>query len=182
MRKAGDLIKGALVGLAARFDDEVVTVDQAVFQCRSHYKLFGTVATKGDHTLLTPWRLSRLVKAPERDAPVTPDQLRALHPKGNGADSKSGSAGSRFDLPAFLSWLGIQYDHDLHEGADRYKLAHCPFNPDHGKGEAAIFQQPGGRLGFKCQHASCADKTLGGRAGAGGWAARGAPRAASIWV
>ena len=139
----------------------MVTVDQAVFNAGRITKLFGTVATKGDHTPLTPWRLSRLVKAPERGAPVTPDQLRALHPKGNGADSKTGSAGSRFDLPAFLSWLGIQYDHDLHEGADRYKLAHCPFNPDHGKGEAAIFQQPGGRLGFKCQHNSCADKTWG---------------------
>lgn len=154
-----DLVKGVLAALAERFDDEVVTVDQAVFNAGRITKLFGTVANKGDHTPLTPWRLSRLVKAPERGAPVTPDQLRALHPKGNGADSKRERVGDRFDLLAFLSCLGIQYDHDLHEGADRYKLEHCPFNPDHGKGEAAIFQQPDGRLGFKCQHNSCADKT-----------------------
>lgn len=151
-----DLVKGVLAELAARFDDEVVKVDQAVSNAGRITKLFGTVANKGDHTPLTPWRLSRLVKAPERGAPVTSDQLRALHPKGS-ADGPVDLG--RFDLPVFLSWLGIQYDHDLHEGADRYKLEHCPFNPDHGKAEAAIFQQPGGRLGFKCQHNSCADKT-----------------------
>jgi hypothetical protein len=61
-------------------------------------------------------------------------------------------------LPAFLLRLGIAYDQDMHEGAARYKLEHCPFNPEHGRGEAAIFEQPGGRLGFKCQHSSCADK------------------------
>jgi hypothetical protein len=64
----------------------------------------------------------------------------------------------RFDLPAFLMRLGIAYAQDMHEGAERYKLEHCPFNPEHGKGEAAIFRQPDGRLGFKCQHESCLDK------------------------
>jgi hypothetical protein len=89
---------------------------------------------------------------------VTAGQLRALHPKGNGADPKAWSAWGHLDLPAFLVRLGIAYDQDMHEGAARYKLEHCPFNPEHGRGEAAIFEQPGGRLGFKCQHSSCADK------------------------
>jgi hypothetical protein len=40
----------------------------------------------------------------------------------------------------------------------RWKLKACPFNYEHGPGEAAVFQTPDGRLGFKCQHSSCADR------------------------
>ena len=155
-----DLVKGALAGLAARFNDDVVTVDQTVFNAGRITKLFGTVANKGDHTPLAPWRLSRLVLTPKRDAVVTVDQLRALHPDTAQPSSSFTSGGRRggFDLPDFLSRLNIPYEQDKHEGRDRYKLEHCPFNTDHGKGEAAVFRDAGGVLGFKCQHNSCADK------------------------
>jgi hypothetical protein len=98
------------------------------------------------------------VSGTDRSVTITAGQLRALHRKGNGADLKAGNAWGRFDLPAFLSRLGIAYERDVHEGADRYKLEHCPFNPEHGRGEAAVFQQPDARLGFRCQHNSCADR------------------------
>jgi hypothetical protein len=136
------LVKDALAGLAARFDDGVLTVDQAVFNAGRIVKMHGSMANKGDHTPFTPWRLSRLVSGTDREAVVTADQLRALHTKGNGADPGSGD----FDLPTFLSRLGIPYDQDTHAGADRYRLEHCPFNAEHDKDEAAIFRQPDGRL------------------------------------
>lgn len=158
-----DLVKGALAGLAARFDDDVVKLDQSVFNAGRITKLYGTVGTKGDPTPATPWRLSRLVSIPGRDDVVTEDQLRAWHPAATQTAPKTSySTDTRrddFDLPGFMSRLGIAYDQDTHEGAERLKLDHCPFNPEHGKGEAAIFRQPGGRLGFKCQHNSCADRT-----------------------
>ncbi len=160
-----DLVKGALAGLAARFDDDVVKVDQSVYNAARITKLYGTVATKGDHTPLAPWRLSRLVSTPERGAVVTVDQLRAWHPadasKQSSALATHGTDNQRnaFDLAGFMARLGIAYEQDSHEGTERYKLAQCPFNPEHGKGEAAIFRQPGGRLGFKCQHNSCAERT-----------------------
>ena len=157
-----DLVKGVLAGLAERFDDDLILVDQAVFNAARITKLYGTVANKGDHTQVTPWRLSYLKSLPKRGPVVTPEQLRALHPAKTVAQpsrtiSSTGQRGD-FDLTAFLSRLGIEYDQDAHEGATRYKLAHCPFNSEHGKGEAAIFQQSSGALGFKCQHNSCADK------------------------
>ena len=68
-----DLVKGALIGLAARFDDAVVTLDQSVFNAGRITKLYGSVATKGDHTQLAPWRLSQLVSTPKRDGVVTAD-------------------------------------------------------------------------------------------------------------
>jgi putative DNA primase/helicase len=158
-----DLVKGALSTLAARFDDDEVKLDQSVFNAGRITKLYGTVANKGDNTLSTPWRLSRLVSTPKRDKIVTADQLSALQPPAaekpaNSTRHQGDVRQTEFDLGAFLARLGIPFEQDTHEGRNRYKLAHCPFNEAHGKGEAAIFQQPGGKLGFKCQHNGCADK------------------------
>ncbi|MDD2743385.1 MAG: YfjI family protein [Rhodocyclaceae bacterium] len=155
-----DLVKGALAGLAALIDGDGVKVDQAVFNAGRITKLYGTVANKGDHTESAPWRLSKLVRMPERTVTVTVEQLRDLHPvksdpvKPHQASQPQGS----FNLPDFMGRLGIAYEVDQHEGRDRYKLQHCPFNPEHGKGEAAVFQNASGAIGFKCQHDSCADK------------------------
>jgi Protein of unknown function (DUF3987) len=154
-----DLVKGALAGLAQRFDTEAVTVDQSVFNAGRITKLYGTVATKGDHIPQAAWRISRLISTPERNAVVTAEQLRALHPVKSEAAMLPQPRQVRFNLPDFMVRLGIPYEQDQHEGNDRYKLAHCPFNPEHGKGEAAIFQRPDGVLGFKCMHNSCADKS-----------------------
>ena len=156
-----DLVKGALAGLAQRFDTEAVKVDQSVFNAGRITKLYGTVATKGDHTSLTPWRVSRLVSMPRRDLVVTTEQLKALHPFNTDTvtSPQTQSHLGGFNLSDFMARLGVPFELDQHEGSDRYKLAHCPFNPDHGKGEAAIFQRARGALGFKCQHNSCADKS-----------------------
>lgn len=151
------LVKGALDGLAERLDTEAVKVDRSVFNAARITKLYGTVATKGDHTALAPWRASKLVSTPERGEPVTPDQLRALHPEAAPRPIATGTQ-STFDLSDFLARLGIEYEQGQHEGRERFLLAHCPFNKAHGKGEAAIFRDAAGKLGFKCQHDSCTDK------------------------
>ncbi|MBS1212045.1 MAG: hypothetical protein H6R26_661 [Proteobacteria bacterium] len=162
------IIRGCLEGLGHRFDDQVVSVDRSVFNAARIIKLYGTVATKGDHTPGTPWRLSRMVSIPERGDVVTLEQLKAIHPaKTEGNKARQQQSGNTtyervaFDLIDFLDRLAIEYDQDLHDGRERYKLYHCPFDPSHGKGEAAIFRSPDGKLGFKCQHNSCADRKWG---------------------
>jgi hypothetical protein len=91
---------------------------------------------------------------------VTADQLRALHPapESRPINSTPSYHSQTFNLEEFLSHLGIAYTQDSHEGRERYKLDHCPFNPEHGKGEAAIFRGADGKLGFRCQHDSCGVK------------------------
>ncbi len=154
------LVKGALAGLAARLDDAVVKIDQSVFNSARITKLYGTVATKGDHTAAAPWRVSRLVSIPERGPVVTREQLQALAPVSTAAGSSTEQrTQGGFDLGSFLARLNIDYKQDHHEGRERYRLAHCPFSESHGWGESAIFQSPDGKLGFLCQHNSCSGKT-----------------------
>lgn len=157
------IVKGTLQGLAKKFDDADVKVDTSVFNAARIVKLHGTVANKGDHTSVSPWRLSKILTAADRSRLVTLGQLKTLVQPEENRDQRNetfnGAGNSaRFDLPDFLGRLGIGYTQDTHEGAERYKLDHCPFNQEHGKGEAAIFRQSSGVLGFKCQHNSCADK------------------------
>jgi hypothetical protein len=159
-----ELVKGTLAGLAQRFDDVTVQVDQVVFNAARICKLYGTTSNKGDHSPFAPHRLSRLKSVPDRECVVTVDQLRAEHPKAQDTIAARSLVvdparhGERFDLDAFIEKLGISAECDRHDGRDRYRLHQCPFNADHGRGEAAIFRSADGALGFKCQHASCADK------------------------
>ena len=153
------LVKAALGALGELFDDAVIKVDRQVFNAARICKLYGTVANKGDHTLPAPWRLSKMTAAPVR-ALVTAQQLRALVPQLTTAapTRMSLSQPGAFNLEDFLARHGLDYTHDMHDGSNRFKLAMCPFNPEHGKGEAAVFRQPSGALGFKCQHDSCGSK------------------------
>ena len=155
------LIKAVLAALAERFDDEQTKVDRSVFNAARICKLYGTVANKGDHTATAPWRLSKLLKTPERVV-VTVDQLRSLVSEMPAAVNRVTSVGMRlsgeFNLENFLTRHAMEYSVDLHAGRERFKLAVCPFNTEHVRGEAAIFRDRAGVLGFKCQHDSCSGK------------------------
>jgi hypothetical protein len=58
----GGLVAGALAALAFRFSDALVIVDEKNFNPARIWKLYGTVAAKGDATPERPHRLSRLVE------------------------------------------------------------------------------------------------------------------------
>ena len=58
----GGLVEQALAALAFRFTDALVTVDQKNFNPARIWKLYGTLAAKGDPTPERPHRLSRLVE------------------------------------------------------------------------------------------------------------------------
>lgn len=162
--EAADMVKAVLVALGDRFDDDVVKVDRGVFNAARICKLYGTVSNKGDHTSLAPWRLSRLVSTPERGA-VTAAQLLALAgeaktmPQAARTAPPATPAAGGFVLEDFLARHGMEHTRDIHERRERFKLALCPFNPEHVNGEAAVFRDAAGKLGFKCQHDSCGGKT-----------------------
>jgi hypothetical protein len=72
------LLQQCLQALAFRFDDEAVSVDQSNFNAGRLWKLYGTVARKGDDTSERPHRLSRIIEAPDVMIPVPVERLEAL--------------------------------------------------------------------------------------------------------
>lgn len=56
------LVKRILEGLAARFDEDGIHVDQTLFNPSRIIKLYGTLACKGDNTDERPHRFSRILE------------------------------------------------------------------------------------------------------------------------
>ena len=154
------VIKSVLLQLSKQFNTEYVHVDTTVSNAARIMKLYGTVAGKGDHTDFAPHRLSKIISAPETPLPVPLELLRGLAPAPVKASAIAVDTTKRseFNIHGFLSKLGTNYTETPYNGGTRYLLDECPFNIEHGRGESAIFQHSDGKLGFKCQHDSCADK------------------------
>jgi P4 family phage/plasmid primase-like protien len=167
--RSKDLVKNVLKACAARYDNERVSVDLSVFNAARISKIYGTLSQKGDSTEERPHRLSRILHLPDDLQPVSIFQLDQLaatartEPRAGSAEAPraAGKPLPEFDLEKFIREHGIAIDRgpDVHDGSERWRLAHCPFNPDHKAPDAAIWRQLGtGRLGFKCLHASCEGK------------------------
>lgn len=159
---ATSLVKGVLEALAHRFDDDCIKVDRTVCNAARICKLYGTVANKGDHTEQAPWRASYVMDTPSNET-VTRAQLLGLSlPKMSTTTvavpvpEVANASVKGFNLEEFFQRHDIEYNSDRYEGSERFKLAACPFNPEHVNGEAAVFRKASGELGFKCQHDSCA--------------------------
>ena len=158
-------IKSALEAIGKAIDTAAIRVDRAVFNAARITKLYGSVATKGDHLPTAPHRLSRILNAPGRAVLLTLDKLMDLAPPSQAAQDHADKTAPRkpqgsksFDIYDFLTRMDIEYTAGQHYNGERFLLARCPFNPDHGKGEAAIFRSASGKLGFKCQHDSCRER------------------------
>ena len=170
------LIDGVLGGLGSKFNNQFVKIDKVMKNAGRIIKLYGTVSNKGDNTVETPHRLSRMVRVPVSIQTVTVEQLEQvvavpqnnesqslLGPKPawlkNTGESAWGISGVPFNLDQFLKRLSIDFKKQIkQDGSEWFHLNHCPFNVSHGAGDSAISRQPNGKLGFKCFHDSCADK------------------------
>jgi hypothetical protein len=171
------LIDGVLGGLGSKFNNQFVKIDKVMKNAGRIIKLYGTVSNKGDNTIETPHRLSRMVRVPVSIQTVTVEQLkqeaaslqqttepeRLLGPRPawltSAVDSTWEISGVPFDLDQFLKRLSIDFKKQIKpDRSEWFHLKHCPFNVSHGEGDSAISRQTNGKLGFKCFHDSCADK------------------------
>jgi len=158
-----NLIKTCLDALATRFDDAAVSIDPGVFNAARIWKLPGTLARKGDSTPARPHRLARLLDVPTTPVITSGEALEALAAtlpaKETPPTRPYHGPAHRFDLMAWMQEHGIEVkSSDPYQGGTRYILKECPFNPEHTGTSVAIIQGGNGRIGFKCQHAGCADK------------------------
>jgi len=169
------LVESVLEELGRIFTTDAIKIDKVVANAGRIIKLYGTVSNKGPNTPETPHRLSKILSIPESLRVVTKDQLAALAsssktnlPQSNPASGQGeqwiqniqGATNYVFNLEGFLHRLGIPYQRSVKiGGVENYSLEHCPFNKDHGAGASAVCRFPDGRLGFKCFHNSCSDKS-----------------------
>jgi hypothetical protein len=160
----GGLVESVLAVLAHRFDGGGVKLDRSVHNAARIVRLYGTLAAKGDNTEERPHRLSKIIRTPQALDVVTPRLLRALvdelQPEKPATVAPPAADNRAFDIEGFLARHGIEVAEKGVEpkGTIKWRLKQCPFNPDHETPDAAVFQSPDGKLGFKCFHNSCQDK------------------------
>ena len=66
----------------------------------------------------------------------------------------------RLKLDEYLRDCGVDFRQEPAKGGgEKYIIDPCPFNPDHKGKDAAIFQDPDGKLTFYCFHNRCQGKT-----------------------
>lgn len=155
-----ELQHACLRAIAARFDDDAVTVDQKVFNAARIWKVYGTMARKGDNTSERPHRRAAIIDRPAELVPVALDLLRTLarsvaEPEPNEAVR----AGGIDDAGAWLASHGVSYREKPNvpaSGATTYQID-CPFDSDH-VGDAYVIKGSRGGLKFGCYHNSCQDR------------------------
>ncbi len=74
----GGLLSRVLLALSHRFDDDAVKVDTGVFNPARIWKMYGTLACKGDSTPDRPHRIARILSAPDTPEIVSQELLEAL--------------------------------------------------------------------------------------------------------
>lgn len=154
-----DLIEGCLKSLAAEFDDETADIDTSVFNAARIWKLYGTLAGKGDSTKDRPHRRAGLITIPDRVKPVSIALLRTLTKRLEKSEPATRSTANGITLHAgeWLKKHGIAIAHEKpgKNNSTVYTLEACPFNSDHIAPDACVIQHQSGALVFKCLHSSC---------------------------
>jgi hypothetical protein len=154
------LVKNCLGALALLFSDETVNVDLTTYNAGRIWKLYGTVARKGDSTPERPHRLSAVLEAPATVQCVTKHQLEELarryQPQQEPATG--GSRNSKFNLQAWIEErdLPVVGEGEWGQGGHKWILNPCPWNPEHTNSSAYIVRLPTGAIAAGCHHNGCA--------------------------
>jgi hypothetical protein len=154
----GGLVQRLLARLAEQFDDDKVCVDKGVFNPSRIWKLYGTMARKGDATPDRPHRMARLLNVPASIDVVPESMLTALAGRAPAAAPKVSSPQSEeWDLAAWIAkHLPDAQGPKAWNGDGRmWSIPTCPFNPNHVGGSAFIGQLPSGAITAGCHHNSC---------------------------
>ena len=164
----GGLVKRCLEGLAARFDTIDVKVDQSVFNPARIWKLYGTLAAKGDNTTDRPHRMARILEAPAKLAIVETPLLESLaaqvvtvsNSATTAAQQRNGAPrATSFDIDRWIQEHGLEVNGpDQWQGGRKWVFRVCPWNSDHTNLSACLLQHASGAISASCHHAGCQGK------------------------
>jgi hypothetical protein len=160
------LLESVLKALAARFDNEVVKVDQKVFNSGRITKAYGTMACKGDSIRERPHRLSKMFKPPESIEIVSRDLLEALAAEAPRSEKKKTAEGSKSTTsggwtPQLVESVLDKAELNRGEATD-YKGAQrwqhdCLSDSSHKRPDAYTILNEDGYAHHHCAHNSCID-------------------------
>jgi hypothetical protein len=153
-----ELMKHCLQALGLRFTDSRVIVDLSTYNASRIWKVYGTVAAKGDNTPDRPHRVAKLLNVPSLIEVVSPELLAQLAAMLPTTPQKQNTKGS-FNLAAWISQYQIPAVSDAPwNGGHKWILNPCPWNPEHTNRSAFVVQLANGAIAAGCLHASCAGK------------------------
>lgn len=155
------LLERCLKALAFRFNDDLVHVDQTMFNAARIIRVPDTLNAKGDDTPERPHRLARWLHMPDSVAVVTIEKLAALaatlpgEPEPESRNRNRVYPTGAFDLDAFVrDHLNVHRRGDWN-GGYRWVLSECPFNSDHTDNAAYVGRGSRDGIFAGCQHDSC---------------------------
>src|SRR5262249_53445848 len=120
------LVKRVLEALALRFSDQDVELDCKTYNPARIWKVYGTLAAKGDSTPERPHRLSKVLQHPTRLEDVTREQLSALAIPEAPSQSR-GHDGQMLDVAEWLAKHEIEVTHQKPwNNGTCYILRCCP--------------------------------------------------------
>ena len=159
---ARSLLARVLQAVAFQFDDDQVSVDQKTGNAGRVWKLYGTLAAKGENLPERPHRPARILEAPSTAVPVGLDileQIAALAPTTDRASNANDRGREKFDLERWIADRGLPVLRTgPWNGGCRWILSPCPWNLEHQDGAAYIVQHASGAVAAGCHHSSCTGK------------------------
>src|SRR5262245_29473932 len=154
------LIQRSIEAIALHFSDDKVSVDLSVFNPARIWKVYGTLAGKGDSTAERPHRLARFLFVPENIQPVSRELLTKLAAMAPEQPKQNGNHGGKsFDLARWIQQFNLDTrgPFDWGKGGRKYVLPVCPWNGDHTNRSAYIVQFATGAIAAGCHHNGCAN-------------------------
>ena len=153
----GGLVEKCLKALAEKFSDDVVKVDTSVHNPARIWKLYGTLAAKGDNIPERPHRLSRVLSVPDVAGIVPRELLEALAsesaPPAKQDHRTQPSMG--FSIDSFITRHSLDVgDAEPYQGGRRWIFNQSPLCEHHSDGPFLI-QFSNGALAAGCHHDSC---------------------------
>jgi len=157
-----ELVRRVVAAVAAFYGDNMVDVDLKVHNAARLWKLYGTLAAKGDDLPERPHRLARLLEIPTTLEVVPLEALQrvaAMVPATPRGPVEGSGARVDLDVGAWLEKHGLEiYSEKEWNGGRLWVLRRCPWNPEHTNLSSFVYQGPDGRVTAKCHHNSCRDK------------------------
>ena len=152
------LMRRVLEALDSEFSDETVAVDRTTYNAARIWKLYGTMARKGDSTPDRPHRLARIFEALDEPGIVTRELLEQIAALLSEPEPRANTyrARDQFNLENFIAQHGIPIRRrSTWSSGERWVLERCVFDPNHTGSSAAILRMTSGAMVYRCLHNGC---------------------------